>query len=251
VTSGLTPHQTMKSKISTDILKKKQKSLFKRTGAGKFGLKEWIDEKEYTAQRHVKAVFDEDILVFDKIHLQQLIDKEGFTPSSCTVNDVIKKLSPIIFTTRRRLAETNESLIQLISVFIVRYEGLVLTHKRTKRLPESRLHDYYSLIFGGHLTKEDFMPLLGDIDIKREMSEELKLKLTPEIRYRGLIYDSSKDVSKIHLGLVFDVNLKSDEYEIGERGYLTDPKFETIDDIRSHISDFENWSQILVETEYS
>lgn len=250
-TTGLTPHQTMKSKISTDILKKKQGSLFKRTGAGKFGLQEWTDEKEFTAQRHVKAIFDEDILVFKKEHLPKLIQRDGFTPTLCEIREIIDKLHPIIFTTRRRLAETDESLIQLISVFVVRYKDHILTHKRTKRLPESRLHDYYSLIFGGHLTKEDFMPLLGEIDFKREMSEELRLKTAPNITYRGLIYDSSKEVSKIHLGLVFDVSLESDEYEIGERGYLMDPKFETIEAIRSHIHDFENWSQILMDREQS
>jgi len=246
---GLTPHQTMKSKISTDILKNKQSSLFKRTGSGKFGLREWKSEPEFTAPRHVKAIFDEDILVFDVKHLRQFVSADGFTPGNKPIEDVIQALAPIIFTTRRRVAETNQQLIQLISVFIIRYNNLILTHKRTKRLPETRLHDFYSIIFGGHLTKDDFMPLLGHIDFHREISEELRLKTNPEIKYRGFIYDSQKEVSKIHLGLVFDVNLPSSDYEIGERGYLTDPKFESINSIVDRIDDFENWSQILVYSE--
>ena len=245
-TSGLTPHQTMKSKISTDILKKKEKSVFKRTSTGKFALREWSNLGEYSAQRHQKAVFDEDILVFDRKHLYSLINQEGFTEDKSDLSHLIRKLKEIIFSTRRKEAESNNDLIQLVSVFVVRYKNLILTHKRTKRLPESRLHDFYSIIFGGHLTKDDFMPLLGQIDIKREFSEELKIKDTPSLQYRGLIYDTSREVSKIHLGLVFDVYLVNEQYEIGERGYLMDSKFESLQEITGRAHEFENWSQILL-----
>jgi predicted NUDIX family phosphoesterase len=245
-TSGLTPHQTMKSKISTDILKNKEKSVFKRTSTGQFALKEWSSLGEYSAPRHQKAVFDEDILVFERKHLYSLIVQEGFTDDKSDLSNLIRKLNGIIFSTRRKDAESNNDLIQLISVFVVRYKDLILTHKRTKRLPESRLHDFYSIIFGGHLTKDDFMPLLGHIDFKREFSEELRIKETPTLQYRGLIYDTSREVSKIHLGLVFDVFLVNEQYEIGERGYLMDSKFESIQDIAGRIQDFENWSQILL-----
>jgi len=250
VSVGLTPHQTMKSKLSTDILNKKDRSLFKRTSAGKFGLREWTSENEYFASRHKKPVFDEDILVFDRQKLSLFIGKEGFSRDINDIDVLIKKLTQVIFSTRRKDAEADSALIQLVSVFIVRFNGQILTHKRTKRLPESRLHDYYSIIFGGHLTKDDLLPLLNQIDVLREFSEELKFKQQPpHPKYRGLIYDSSRDVSKIHLGVVFNVDLTTDQYEIGERGYLMDPKFEAPSAIMSRIDEFENWSQILIRNE--
>ncbi len=246
VTSGKTPHQTMKSKISTDILNKKTKSQFKRASAGKFALRSWEFVPEYAAPRHKKALFDEDILVINQTDLLNFVSGNGLvTDTECT-NEPIAQLRQISFTKRRRDAEIDTSLVQLISVFIVRFGDLYLTHKRTKRLPESRLHGFYSLILGGHLTPDDIEPLFNRLDTHRELLEELKLGYIPEIKYKGLLYDDSRDVSKIHLGIVFDVNLKNEKYEIGEKGFLMDSKFETIEEIRDRIDDFENWSQLII-----
>jgi predicted NUDIX family phosphoesterase len=70
-----------------------------------------------------------------------------------------------------------------------------------------------------------------------------------EISYRGLLYDDSRDVSRQHLGLVYDVRLASALYTIGERGFLMDSKFETVDEICARIDDFENWSALLAREE--
>src|SRR5689334_13776944 len=60
-TNGQTPAQTMKSKISTDILVKRERSLFMRTEAGKFGLRDWQDRyAEHVSPRFKKSLFDED-----------------------------------------------------------------------------------------------------------------------------------------------------------------------------------------------
>ena len=249
-TTGKTPHQTMKSKISTNILKYKDKSLFKRAEAGKFALREWKTIKEYISPRYKKALFDEEILVFKKEHLSQFVDKNGVTAKINRFSDLVSQLNRVLISVKRSDAENNYDLIQLISVFIVKYGDLYLTHKRTKRLPESRLHDFYSIMFGGHLNPNDLLPVLNDLDIKREFKEELKLTYEPNIEYRGLLYDDSREVSKIHLGIVCDVPLKNMEYEIGERGFLMDPKFETIDQIKDRIDDFENWSHLIVKGGY-
>ncbi len=133
---------------------------------------------------------------------------------------------------------------------------LYLTYKRTKRLPESRLHNYYSIGFGGHLNPDDNLPLFNLADpeqaiqfIHRELKEELILKKEPSISFRGLIYDDSQEVSKLHLGLVYDVLLKTPDFKIGERGFLMDPKFETIDEIMKRLKDFENWSALIAKEE--
>src|SRR5437867_2726011 len=64
-TKGKTPWQTMKSKLSTDILRRREASQFMRTDKGLFGLRAWIDKHEYVADRYQRALLDEDILVFD------------------------------------------------------------------------------------------------------------------------------------------------------------------------------------------
>lgn len=251
---GKTPQNSMRARLSTDILKKREKSLFKRTAAGTFALREW-DDKEFHAPRHKKTLFDEDIVVFDKVYLKEIITRNGLIPYD--LNKVKEKVFKIWYPLRRRLAEENENIIQLISVFIVKYNNKYLTFKRTKRLPESRLHGFYSIGFGGHISQDDLKPLFNVFDpntqpfIIRELKEELKLKYNPLIEFRGLLYDDSMPVSIIHLGIVYDVFLKDTEYEIGEKGFLMDPKFENIKTIKNRIDNFENWSQIIIEEEFN
>jgi len=254
-TTGLTPWQTMKAKLSVDILRKGSRSLFMRSDKGKFALREWSEQyKEHITDRYQKAPFDEDIVVFPATSLIRYIPRKGIYKGQFDQQSLLAECYPM----RRRDAEADLSVIQLVSVFLVRFGNRWLTYKRTKRLPESRLHGYYSVSFGGHLNPDDVLHLFNIFDadqahawLVRELHEELRLEkgdLT-EIRYRGLLYDDSQEVSKQHLGLVYDVVLRSAEYKIGERGFLMDAKFETLDEIDSRIDEFENWSVLLVREE--
>ena len=158
---------------------------------------------------------------------------------------------------RRRDAEIDYDVIQLVSVFFIRYDGKILTHRRSKRLPEARLHHAFSAFLGGHLNPQDVMPLFRFSDpdqalyyIDRELHEELRLAHPPKtMSFRGLLYDPRTDVSTQHLGVVFDVELFSDEFVVGERGFLTDLKLESVPHARDRISEFENWSQLLIDEE--
>ena len=254
ITEGKTPYQTMKSKLSTDILKRHSNSFFMRTSSGKFGLREWDSDEEYRAPRFKKSIMDEDIIVFDKSNLIILVDRNGITPVDITrVEGILKK---ICFSERRSIAEQANDLVQLISSFVVRQSNKYLTYKRTKRLPESKLHGYYSIMFGGHITDQEFKPLLSIFDprmksmfITRELFEELIVDSISNIEFRGLLYDDSVPVSRIHLGIVYDVSIADPNFSIGERGFLMDPKFEDLDSIVSRIKDFENWSRIIIEEE--
>ena len=84
--------------------------------------------------------------------------------------------------------------------------------------------------------------------IMRELEEELILPKAPapEIEFCGLLYDDTRPVSRQHLGMVYDVTVETAEFEIGERGFLTNPQFESLEEILSRIDEFENWSQLIV-----
>jgi predicted NUDIX family phosphoesterase len=254
-TAGQTPWQTMKAKLSVDILRKGSRSLFMRSEKGTFALREWAAVyKEHVADRYQKALFDEDIVVFPASSLINYVPSTGIYKGGFDQKGLLAECCPM----RRREAEADLSVIQLVSVFLVRFGDRWLTYKRTKRLPESRLHGYYSVSFGGHLNPDDVLHLFNIFDadqahawLVRELHEELRLEKgdLADIRYRGLLYDDSRDVSKQHLGLVYDVVLRSARYKIGERGFLMDAKFETLDEIDSRIDEFENWSVLLVREE--
>jgi predicted NUDIX family phosphoesterase len=255
--NGLTPWLTMKSKLSTNILSQGPGSLFMRTGKGKFALREWKGRlSEHVADRYKKALFDEDIVVFPAASLSSYVPSVGIHRNSFDRDALLEECREM----RRREAEEDLSVIQLVSVFIVHHDDRYLTYKRTKRLPESRLHGMYSIAFGGHLNPDDisrllniFDPGLGAALLERELGEELRLKAgeITEISYRGLLYDDSRPVSRQHLGISYDVWLRTGKFEIGERGFLMDAKFETLEQIQARLSDFENWSHMIIEAELS
>jgi predicted NUDIX family phosphoesterase len=253
-TEGATPWQTMKAKLSVDILRRGEGSVFMRSDKGRFALREWPGYKEHVADRYQKALFDEDIVVFPSDSLSTYLPGVGVYGGSFDHDALLGECYPM----RRREAESDPSVIQLVSVFLVRFEERLLTYKRTKRLPENRLHGFYSVAFGGHLNPDDVLHLFNIFDadqahawLLRELHEELRVGKNDmvDITYRGLLYDDSREVSKQHLGLVYDVRLGSSEYKIGERGFLMDSKFETVDEICARIDQFENWSVLLVREE--
>ena len=257
---GQTPEYTMKARLSTDILNKKERSLFMRTKEGMFALRKWMiddQESEFIAQRFTKGLLDEEIVVFKKSSLFNYISRPGYHLASLD-NANGEALLAECYPMQRRIAEENFEVIQLISVFILSYNGRYLTYKRTRRLPESRLHDYYSIAFGGHLNPDDalglfniFQPATGEWLLRRELSEEVIInrEATPKVKYKGLIYDDTVEVSSQHLGIVYEVFMQNEDFKIGERGFLMNPKFETISEIEGRISDFENWSIKIVKHE--
>jgi predicted NUDIX family phosphoesterase len=253
-TNGHTPKKTMNARLSADILLHKGKSRFMRTGPGRFALRDWDQEiAETIVPRRQVALVDEHILAFDAALLKKFANEEGLSRNENTHHELLSSC----FSVKRSEAETRFDMIQLISVYIVRYVREFLSYKRSKRLPEGRLHDKYSCFFGGHLNETDLMPLFRFSDpeqalylLDRELSEELRLAKPPQsMTFKGLLYDPRTEVSKQHIGVVFCVDLSSPKFEIGERGFLTNAKFETVTQMRARISDFENWSEYLIEHE--
>jgi predicted NUDIX family phosphoesterase len=255
-TGGKTPWQTMKSKLSTDILRRREASPFMRTSRGLFGLRAWnLDRQEYVADRFQRALLDEDVLVFDSSLLGRYLFAPGIQQLSAQhAQDLISQCQPM----RRSLAESLTTVIQLVSVFVVRFGNKFLTYKRTRRLPESRLHHFYSINFGGHLNPDDIPSLLNFFDpstggafLERELSEEVRL---PErqvtFSHLGVIWDDRVAISRQHLGIAYEVETRSPNYEIGERGFLMDSRWESLDEINARLSDFENWSELLARHEY-
>lgn len=249
-TSGRTPENTMRARLASDILGKGEASIFARSDPGRFMLREW-GLVEYVAPRHKSSLLDEEVVVFPTDVLPNFVPTTGLWTEPIDGRGLVRQTFPMI----RREAETRYDVIQLVSVFIVRWQSHLLTFKRTKRLPESRLHDVYSVHFGGHLNPED-IPTLFDIFaphdglpfLRRELHEELRLDFhsIDRFSYVGLLYDDSRKVSSQHLGIVYDVELAARDFEIGERGFLIDAKFESLPEIERRLPEFENWSELLV-----
>lgn len=250
-TRGATPAQTMKAKLSTDVLGRRGASRFKRSGPNLFALREWDDVPEFIADRFQRALLDEDIVVFDASSLRSFFPVDGITRLAPERGrDLVVESFPM----KRQEAERRYDVIQLVSQFLVVHRHNIATHKRTKRLPEARLHGVRSMLFGGHLNPEDVNPLFSPFDpengslyIRRELSEEVRIHGgDPALELIGGIYDPRRDVSRQHLGVLYVVRVPSHcEIEIGERGFLQQLAFEDVDGIAGHLHEFENWSELV------
>lgn len=253
--SGKTPKTAIRARLAENIDQLESSSQFVRLQKGTYGLRKWLSEspgkyKEYEAKKKRNQLMDEYLAVFDRELLPQIITRNGLNKAPIDSNWFKTNCTPKV----RHEAEIDYSVVQLISVFIIKFEDKIITHTRSAKAPESRLHGERSIIFGGHITYEEVNSLFDPFDpnsthpfIKRELEEEITTPFESTMTPIGLLYDSTRDVSSQHLGLVYLVEMSKEEYEIGERGYHINDELTHVSDVIKNKSDYENWSIELIE----
>ncbi len=164
--------------------------------------------------------------------------------------------------------EKNEDFKQFIPYCIIRQNDKIFCYKRTKKGGEKRLHELYSLGVGGHISLEDAtcvdvstkktMPMIAigldnGIDycnkgLRRELLEEVGLEeKNYTVKLIGAIYDDSTPVNRVHLGLVYVVDIDSNiELKTTDHA-LSNGGFETLASLKKNMADFESWSQIVIK----
>lgn len=249
--TGATPHKTINARLSEDILKKGENSVFMRTAQGRFSLREYGWESEVTVARRTISPLDEDIKVISKPVLESLLVRsEGRLLSYIDRTGLIKSS----FDMPRVIAEEDTSVVQLIPSFVIRNNNCILTFQRTRKIPEPRLRATKSINFGGHLQSDDFPPLFArdlsivDLFMMRELHEELRFVTTPKINFLGAVYLTDTEFERQHIGIAFIVDTTCPEEEIVsvEPGYHTNLKFEMIPDLIDSIGDIDSWSKVLL-----
>lgn len=212
----------------------------------------------------------EQVLVFDADILKNLRNISGFSMDDCH----LRWTTDIIAATKfvdRQIAEQDESVKQIIPYTFISKGNQILTYNRSKQSGEGRLHNKWSIGFGGHINPED-MPiykykrleehgasasLLGRLilsfAIERELTEELdwldRDELTMSTDTIGVIYDDSDAVGRVHFGYVMNIDLTN---EVGFNGPIA--KENTIDNIKwltateiIKLPNLENWSKLIIE----
>jgi predicted NUDIX family phosphoesterase len=157
----------------------------------------------------------------------------------------------------RDLAEKDETLKQIIPYIVVKRvfgdspklsdnTQQILKYERTKKAGESRLHNKWSIGFGGH------MNLLNDgkdvvrANAMRELNEELELpkgNLFP----LGFIYDSTNEVGRVHLGIVFEYELEGHKLVEAKEDQLTGLEWLKPSELKAGEDRLESWSKIALE----
>jgi len=153
----------------------------------------------------------------------------------------------------RNFIETNNNFKQIIPYVIVTYEDLILLIHRTKKQTEKRLHDLLSLGIGGHINKTDAISFDTKNTIIKGMNRELNEEIIinqhqiKEPKFCGIINDLSNDVGRVHLGLLFHLELEHDNVVVNEKDNMK-IKWCKISDILLNYDKMENWSKIVCNT---
>ncbi len=186
---------------------------------------------------------------------------EGFTPIP-DPRPLLTRFDAVGFFVPRPEAEDNPAWKQPIPYCLVTQGEQLLTVRRTRGQSERRLHGLWSIGLGGHVQAEDrgSGPLFEN-SLRRELEEELAIpgldRLQP--RFLGLLNDDSNPVGRVHVGLVYRLEVPSPRapdsapqqksVRIRETSKMTGGFRSLVgsQNLWQDRSRFETWSRILLE----
>lgn len=210
------------------------------------------------------------ILVVERKHLFPGLSPQGFlAPETVDLDDLTSHL----FFAERDYMEINSHYKQIIPYLMLqRGEGdqaRVLCYQRKTKHTEQRLGGLWSVGFGGHiepLDRNDSTVATNGMVMAtalREMEEETGLNPGAEaLSLIGFINSDSEDVSSVHFGAVFKVDLDglsdSDDQIMELVSAQAEPhqaRWISVGDLKGMTApekgpdggSFENWSQIAVQ----
>ncbi len=198
---------------------------------------------------------DEQILVIPTEIIEAIGTIDGFT------TDVDRFLKPILASEKlsfrpRSQMESDPSYKQLIPYILLQYKDssgqpFLFTYTRGKGQGEARLHAKRSIGIGGHISEED---AAGGADpyetgMRRELDEEVTIHSEFRETRMGLIYDSSTEVGRVHLGVVHRFELVRPDVKSNEDD-LSHTSFASIDELKKDRDRLEVWSQLCLDSLY-
>ena len=157
----------------------------------------------------------------------------------------------------REAAERNPLYKQLIPYVVLRYRDQVFQYKRSGWGSERRLHKKRSIGIGGHVEESDAAHLWAHVETisviewarDREVNEEFVIPkdIILSVKFVALLNDDTTKVGSVHLGIVYEYQLAHPMVEPKEKRVHIQCKFMHIEELVAYKSEFEEWSQILIE----
>ena len=157
------------------------------------------------------------IMVIERKHLFPHLSPRGFLPPDSIDLDT---LTPHLFFAERDYMEANAHFKQVIPYLILQRghheQKRVLAYQRRVSHSEIRLGGLWSVGFGGHIEPLDRAdPKIASLDLLqaaalRELAEETGLDLDAQaLQQVGYINSDQDEVSSVHFGVVYLVDLKT------------------------------------------
>jgi predicted NUDIX family phosphoesterase len=214
----------------------------------------------------------EQILCIETSHLAALTSRTGFIPVDELRTDLLLGNDQAWFAPRH-VADDKDvprfDFRQIIPyVVLVHYDRdeamrpknyRVALYRRTKQGGESRLHDRYSIGFGGHINLADavirpdgtvaFMQTVMHAGV-RELQEEVDIPGGWQSwQITGFLNLTDSDVNRVHLGAVIEVRLAKPEV-LAKEADLADIQLVTPAELAPFLPQMEGWSRVLANACY-
>lgn len=167
----------------------------------------------------------------------------------------------------RDLCETDECYLQIIPyISIINENGEYFSYERGSAGNEARLHAKRSIGLGGHIdnpvttTLEDLIAQ----EAARELEEEVGLVIDKGVIMEALvegiaIRETGTPVDRVHLGIAFDIHVKTTDLKKLEEGVIINPLWLSPRMVYLHWMlkdmvkadtlkwEFEVWSEVLLQ----
>lgn len=191
---------------------------------------------------------EERVLCFERKLLEELGVFQGLSLEIEKYLPVVTSSLNILYLNRSD-AEQDKRYKQLIPYVLVICNDKILRYRRGKGGGETRLHGFYSVGIGGHISEEDhdlFSNALGYQEgMRRELMEEVAIDEVKEAAV-AVINDDSTEVGYVHFGVVHVLHV-ADESVAGRRSGIVAPEFFPIAEAVKDASGYESWSRFCLE----
>lgn len=156
--------------------------------------------------------------------------------------ELLCELGKFIF---RYDAELDPTYRQIIPYCIVKFKDKYFITQRIQG--DNRLVDKFSIGIGGHVEDINYTKNIIQETLIRELNEELDIRSNiKSIELEGSICSNDTEVDKVHLGLVYIIELDGINVEVKEKDILEGEWISKIDLINFN-RELESWSKIVID----
>jgi predicted NUDIX family phosphoesterase len=190
---------------------------------------------------------EERVLCFERKLLEGLGLFQGLSLEVGKYLPVVTSTSQLTYL-NRSAAEQDKRYKQLIPYVLLVCNDKILRYRRGKGGGESRLHGFYSVGIGGHISEEDHQLFSNDPyreGMRRELMEEVAIDGARETAV-AVINDDSTEVGCVHFGVVHVMQVL-DESVAGRRSGIVGPEFIPFAEAVKNLSEYESWSRFCLE----
>lgn len=189
---------------------------------------------------------NEKVLVFPSIVLDNLLRFQGL---EFNVNKYLSEIESCFEFIERRKIEYNFNYKQVINYIILFCKDKIFSYRRGLIEADKRVSFNLSIGIGGHIAKENNENLNKSIfstGMESELNEEVDITTEFKTKLVALINDDSDDVGKVHFGIIYLIDLKTQSIKAKE-DIIEEPNFVTLEELKKNLNQYESWSRICID----